>query len=356
MSPKKGGVAHRPPSGTFPTMDAVRRTRLRAADPAGVAEAARLLRAGQLVGLPTETVYGLAAHAFDADAVLAVFDAKERPRFDPLIVHVLGADALAQVVDERRLSPAARRQTEALTRLWPGPLTLVLPKAAEVPELVTSGLDTVAVRAPAHDAARAVLRALGAPFVAPSANRFGRISPTRAAHVVEELDGRVPLVLDGGASEHGVESTIVGVEEDGTLRLLRPGATPRGAVEDIAGARLEAPRARGPRRGPGMLASHYAPRIPLVLETGQRDGPVAWLLFGSPTRDDWARYGVPVAVERLGDDDRRAARELFAALRRLDDSGASWILAELPTSRGGLGPAIRDRLTRAAADRDPSMT
>lgn len=334
-------------------MEPAATTRVLPADEAAVAEAARLLRAGQLVGVPTETVYGLAAHAFDPEAVLAVFRAKERPSFDPLIVHVLGAEQLPTVVDEERLSPLSRARVEALTQLWPGPLTLVLPKARGIPDHATSGLDTVAVRAPAHEVARGVLRALGAPFVAPSANRFGRISPTRAAHVLEELGGRVPLILDGGATQHGVESTIVGVEDDGTLRLLRPGAVPQAAVERAARAPLRPPPEAGPHRGPGMLASHYAPRVPLVLEEGHHEGPVAWLLFESRTRDDWARFGAPVAVERLGGDDRRAARELFAALRRLDASGAAWILAERPAFEGGLGPAIRDRLARAAAHRYP---
>ncbi len=335
-----------------PQMKPLASTRLRMADEAAIAEAASLLRAGRLVALPTETVYGLAAHAFDAEAILAVFRAKRRPSFDPLIVHLLGAEELPRVVAYERLTAIARERVEALTRLWPGPLTLVLPKAGAVPDHATSGLDTVAVRAPAHSVARAVLRTLNAPFVAPSANRFGRISPTCPAHVLEELDGEVPLILDGGPTEHGLESTIVGVEDDGTLHLLRPGATPQTTIEEAVSAPLRPPP-RGPMRGPGMLASHYAPRIPLALETGHHEGPVAWLLFESRTRDDWAPLGPPVATERLGTDDRKAARELFAALRRLDASGAAWILAEIPRFEGGLGPAIRDRLARAAADRTP---
>lgn len=328
-------------------------TRLCPATDDAIADAVRLLQSGELVAVPTETVYGLAAHAFLPEAVLSVFAAKERPSFDPLIAHVLPTelDALCEVVDLSRLKTAARQRATALTTLWPGPLTLVLPKGEKIPDHATSGFDTVAVRSPSHPVMRALLRGLGAPVVAPSANRFGRISPTRASHVADELSGRIPLILDGGPTDHGIESTIVGVEDDGTLRLLRPGSLPVEEIKKVAGAPLRA--AEGPARAPGMLASHYAPRIPLVCAPSaeETDGPVAWLVFDSDAPPDAARFGKPVAIERLGSDDRRAAQHLFAALRRLDGSGAAWILAETPREQGGLWPALRDRLARAAATR-----
>ncbi len=235
----------------------------------GLREAAAVLMRGGLVGMPTETVYGLAAHAFDPEAVLSVFRAKERPAFDPLIVHLadpdLDAASALGVVDRGRLSLSATASLERLARLWPGPLTLVLPRGSRVPELATSGLDTVAVRVPEHPVARALIRTLGAPVVAPSANRFGRISPTEAAHVLEELAGRLDAVLDGGPCALGVESTIVGIEDDGSPRLLRPGACPRETVEAALGRSLEAPRRSAAPAAPGMLASHYAPRKRVVL-------------------------------------------------------------------------------------------
>lgn len=332
------------------------------ADPDAIREAAKLLAAGRLVALPTETVYGLAAHAFDVAAIQKVFEAKERPRFDPLIVHV-NADwdalndtrlaALQGIIDIGRLGARARAHAERLASAWPGPLTLVLPKGDAVPDLATSGLDTVAVRAPSHPVARRVIDALGAPIVAPSANRFGRISPTTAQHVLEELDGRVPLILDGGPTPLGVESTIVGVEVDGVLRLLREGSTPRAEIEACVGAPLTAPTHR--RDAPGMLASHYAPRKPLRLHDAScvppKFDPVAWLLLGPPDERDWP--GPPVHVEVLSQshDSREAAQNLFAALRRLDASSAACILAETTERDDGLWPAIRDRLQRASADR-----
>ncbi len=316
--------------------------------------AAEVLREGGLVGMPTETVYGLAAHAFDPQAILRVFTAKGRPHFDPLIAHVLGTTLaeIEHVVDLGRLGTRATQVAEALMAYWPGPLTLVLPKHADVPDEATSGLDTVAVRSPSHPVARALLETFGAPLVAPSANRFGHISPTTADAVREEL-GDDLLVLDGGPCTHGVESTIVGVESDGTARLLRPGALPREDLERTLGTALHAASAKV--TAPGMLASHYAPRKTLRLSGDDAKhwptGPAAWLSYAGAAPP----AGVEVAhAEVLTPDGTAAtaARRLFATLRRLDGrTDVAWILAETCPDETGLGPAIRDRLQRASAER-----
>ena len=329
---------------------------------AAVEEAARLLKQGDLVALPTETVYGLAAHALLPNAVLSVFAAKERPAFDPLIVHVIEGEPehleMSGLVDRLRLRPN-RAAVAKLTALWPGPLTLVLPKGRVISDEATSGLDTVAIRCPAHPVMRAVIARVGAPLVAPSANRFGRVSPTTASAVVNELSGRVGLVLDGGACEHGVESTIVGFEDNGTVRLLRPGALPRELIEAALGIKLAPPAAA---IAPGMLSSHYAPRKPVVLWSRGGSAPssvrppigcqadrMAALLM-SPYAGLSAMQS---QVLSACGDDREAARNLFAALRALDSTDADWILAELPAGMDGLFAAIRDRLSRAAAARSP---
>lgn len=327
----------------------------------GVRDAAAILARGGLLGLPTETVYGLAANAFDPEAVLAVFRAKERPSFDPLIVHLaepsLDAAIEAGVIDGARLSSRARAHVERLLPLWPGPLTLVLPRGERVPELATSGLDTVAIRVPAHPLALAVIRALGAPVVAPSANRFGRISPTEAAHVIDELDGRIDAVLDGGPCALGVESTIVGLEDDGTPRLLRPGACPIERIEAALERPLEPPRRTAAPHAPGMLASHYAPRKRLLLVESDADvaplsGRAAFLCFTpNEERALTERFGSPIAVESLTEDLDESARRLFGALRRLDASSADYLVAIAPRTRAGLGAAIADRLARASAER-----
>ncbi|MCB9599446.1 MAG: threonylcarbamoyl-AMP synthase [Sandaracinus sp.] len=331
------------------------RTRLLTPTDEGLREAAAVLARGGLVGMPTETVYGLAARAFDPEAVLGVFRAKERPAFDPLIVHLaepdLDAAFDAGVIDRGRLSPDAASALENLLPLWPGPLTLVLPRGARVPELATSGLDTVAVRVPDHPVARALIRTLGEPVVAPSANRFGRISPTEAAHVLEELDGRIDAVLDGGPCTLGVESTIVGLEDDGTPRLLRPGACPRETIEAALGRGLQAPRRAASPAAPGMLASHYAPRKRVVLaDAVPLEGAPGFLLFTGDEALE-TRFGAPRVVELLGAEPGDAARRLFAALRRLDASDADYLVAASPPGDHGLFLAVADRLRRAAAER-----
>ncbi len=321
--------------------------------PAGIGEAAALLAAGQVVALPTETVYGLAGDALDAEAAARIFEAKERPFFDPLIVHLPSLDWL-----DRLTAAAGDPLVQALVeRFWPGPLTLVLPRRAIVPDIVTAGLPTVAVRMSAHPVFRAVLSRFGKPVAAPSANRFGRISPTAAAHVLEELDGRIPLILDGGSCALGVESTVVALEEGG-LRLLRAGPV---ITEDLAAL---APLLPSPfiihnssfilPSSPGQLPSHYAPGTPLQLlgHAGEAD---AWQGTERAGLLSWSRSTRPrrfAAMEVLTprNDPREAAARLFAAMRRLDALGLDLIVAE-PPPPSGLGAAIIDRLRKAAAPR-----
>jgi L-threonylcarbamoyladenylate synthase len=309
-----------------------------------VDEAAGLLRAGELVGMPTETVYGLAGLAFDEAAVARIFATKERPTFDPLIVHIAERAELETVA---ALDGFAGRA--ALDRLldafWPGPLTVVLPRQPRVPDLVTSGLETVAVRQPAHPLARALLHAVGAPLAAPSANRFGRISPTSAADVVAELGGRIPAVLDGGPCLVGVESTIIGLV--GAPSLLRPGGIPTTAIEEILGA----PLARGSALiAPGMLPSHYAPRTPLrFLDELPAELPPRLAVLvqaGDPARLSLPGVVVAASLSPDGDPELRA-RHLFRTLRALDAAGADLIVAEGCPDDRGLGHAIHDRLSRA---------
>lgn len=316
-----------------------------------IQQAIALLAAGDVVALPTETVYGLAADATRPDAVVKIFEAKERPFFDPLIVHLPDRDWLERITD---IPPESRATVDALIeKFWPGPLTLVLPRRTLVPDLVTAGLDTVAVRMSAHPVFRAVIQAFGKPLAAPSANRFGRISPTAAAHVVSELGGRIPLVVDGGPTAHGIESTIVAVEGH-TARLLRSGPITR---EELANCGLPiADSQRAQIEAPGQLASHYAPRTPLRLvpqaaglsaADSQARGPqhLGALAF----REAPPGFAATEVLSPTGDL-REAAATLFAKLRRLDEAGLDLILAE-PLPETGLGVAIMDRLRKAAAPR-----
>ena len=313
--------------------------------------AAGILRDGGLVGMPTETVYGLAASARDASAIAAVFATKERPLFDPLIAHFTGAAGPMHALEQSALVDFAgfdRKGLEVLVSLathgWPGPLTLVLPRTASVPDLATAGLPTVAVRMPDHPVAAALIAAAG-PLVAPSANRFGRISPTRAEHVVAELGDRVALVLDGGACTVGLESTIVEVSGDGSLTLMRPGGTPVAAIE-AWGGRPVTPWA-GRVAAPGQLPSHYAPQTRVILYSGEVPAglpPRVGILRMSPGVGSFAAETVLSATGDLTE----IARNLFAGLRELDSTGCDVILAELPGSDAGLGHAIRDRLLLAA--------
>jgi L-threonylcarbamoyladenylate synthase len=290
-----------------------------------IAEAARLIAAGRPVAVPTETVYGLAADAASGEAVARIYEAKGRPAFNPLIVHVAG-------VTEARMFADFNEAAEGLAeRYWPGPLTLVLPRRAGIASLVTTGLPTVAIRAPAHPAMRDLLAATGKPLAAPSANASGRISPTRAEHVLASLGGLIPVIVDGGPTAHGLESTIVAVTDAG-LRLLRPGPIDLG-LELAGSGRIEAP---------GQLERHYAPGKPLRLDAIEA-GPDEWLIgFGAIDGD--------VTLSRSGDL-IEAAANLFERLHEAN-SGDRARIAVAPVPNQGLGAAINDRLTRAAAPRE----
>lgn len=298
----------------------------------GLPEAAALLAAGEVVGVPTETVYGLAADALNPTACAKIFEAKERPLSDPLIVHVPDA---ARVHDLAEFPDAARRIADAH---WPGPLTLILPRRSCVPDIVTAGQDTVAIRVPAHPVFRDLLRLAGRPLAAPSANRFGRISPTSAADVAAELDGRIPLIIDGGPCPHGLESTIVLV--DSKIHILRRGPV---TAEDLARFG-EVTSGRADIATPGGLKSHYAPRTPLIIDPAPRPSPDAALLAWSHMGDGFG------AVEFLSrsQDLREAAANLYGAMRRLDTGRWTRIFAE-PVPATGLGAAIMERLEKAAA-------
>lgn len=317
---------------------------------AAIAAAGRALRAGRLVGMPTETVYGLAANALDADAVARVFEAKARPSFDPLIVHVPDVAALAGVLADPLTGAAAA----LAAAFWPGPLTLVARRHPRVPDLVTAGLDTVAVRIPAHPVAQALLRAAAVPLAAPSANRFGHVSPTRASHVAEQLGDAVAVVLDGGPCEVGVESTIVSVV--GTVpAVLRHGGVSVEEITAVVGPvdqRLHSTdRPGGAPEAPGQLSRHYATRTPLRLVASPADGSGAALLVTcGPPPEGASGYDAVRVLSPTGDV-RIAAQRLFAEMRALDAEGVTRIDAILPPDEG-LGRAIRDRLRRAAAGSD----
>ena len=297
------------------------------------AKAVTLLRSGEVVALPTETVYGLAADALNAIAVAKIFEAKGRPRFDPLIVHLPDREWLEKVAD---LNGQDRQLISRLADgFWPGPFTIVLPKRGNIPEIVTAGLETVAVRISAHPIFRDVIREFGGPLAAPSANHFGRISPTSAEDVREELDGLVPLIVDGGRSAHGLESTIVALR-NGRIEVLRRGPITVQQLSEFGGVCVAS---SGPRpEAPGQLPSHYAPHTPLIVV------------------DDLASFAPPVG-QRCGflqmrtlskrRDLAEAASNFFCCLRELDRQGFDLIVAEkLPDE--GLGAAINDRLRRAA--------
>lgn len=356
-------------------MSESRRTRRLVVDAArpeaAAAEAGRAIAAGGLVAFPTETVYGLGADATSAAAVAGIFLAKERPATDPLIVHLAEPGDLTSVA--AAVPAAAQRLAE---RFWPGPLTLIVPRHASVPTIVTAGRDTVAVRVPAHAVARAVLRAAARPVAAPSANRFSRPSPTTAAHVLADLDGRIDLVVDAGPTDIGVESTIVDCTGEVPV-VRRAGGVPVEAIAAILAVQVEIANVGSLDQGqvaPGQLLRHYAPRAPLTVFDGPRESVV--IRIGREARERTARghrVGVlapdevlvalapvlaapassgRVVVEHLGPwaDAAAAARTIFAALRRLDDAGVDLILAAGPT-RERLGAAVWDRLRRAAEGR-----
>ncbi len=308
--------------------------------------AAALLQVGGLVAFPTETVYGLGASARDPAAVARVFAAKGRPADHPLIVHLGAAGLLEQWA--RTVPEAARRLAQAF---WPGPLTLVLPRRPEVPDAITGGQDSVALRVPAHPVALALLHAAG-PLVAPSANRFGHVSPTTAAHVLDELGGAVDLILDGGPCAVGVESSIVGLLGDAPV-LLRPGGVSPARLEAVLGRPLALPESAGGPRVPGALASHYAPATPLeVLPAGMlaaRAGEMfrSGLQVAVLTLGESAGFPAGSRLEPMPADAPGYARALYATLRRLDAAGYHVLLAEAPPDTADW-LAVRDRLARAA--------
>jgi L-threonylcarbamoyladenylate synthase len=307
-----------------------------------IAEAARLILEGGLVAFPTETVYGLGGDATNERAVAAIFEAKGRPQFNPLISHVLGPDEAKRLV---RWSDTADKLA---ARFWPGPLTLLLPRAKESPIalLATAGLDTVAVRAPAHPLAQALIRAVGRPLAAPSANRSGTVSPTRAEHVAESLGDRVKMILDGGPCQVGLESTVLDLSTDAPT-LLRPGGATREAIEAVIGpiALSDAiPSGNSARKSPGQLESHYAPTRPVRLNASTVVADEGLLAFG-PDVPSGALLTLNLSP---GGELAEAAANLFAMLRALDRPGIGRI-AVMPIPQTGLGLAINDRLRRAAA-------
>ncbi|MGY2778899.1 L-threonylcarbamoyladenylate synthase [Thermostichus sp. OS-CIW-30] len=351
--------------------------------PEHIAVAAAALLQGQLVAIPTETVYGLAGNGLDEQAVANIFAAKERPRFDPLILHLPAGVTLEQLqgwlVDVSAFTPAARALLGSLIdTFWPGPLTLVLPKCPTVPDLVSSGLPTVALRVPAHPVAQALLQAVQTPLAAPSANRFGRISPTSAQAVYAELGGRIPYILDGGECAVGLESTVLKLSPEGIPTLLRPGGIPLEALEAHLGLPIRLPPEQAPKDGttgppeaPGRLSSHYAPSKPLRLlptpfaqlqpgdwqqvqhlTTGHSHlGILSFATDPQALLNTLSRHwpGITFSLECLGSDPKAAARALFASLRRLDEGDATLLLAEPPPISTGLGYAMMDRLRRASS-------
>jgi len=322
-------------------------------DADGVSCAAKALKEGRLVGMPTETVYGLAGNALDPKAISSIFAAKKRPTFDPLIVHTASREAAFELAVD--VPEIAHRLAEVF---WPGPLTLVLPRRPDLPDLLSAGLDTVALRVPSHPVALNLLRECGLPLAAPSANRFGRISPTLASHVVEELSDRpeVAGVLNAGACEMGLESTVLGFPGGDRVVVYRLGATPLEELSDhvdtlewvrSADAVDDPKLAKQGEQSPGMLAKHYAPNTPLLLleegaQVPESDAATGWLSFQ-------ARPGLEGPQEVLSEQGElhEAANQLFASLRKLDALGLHQIIAwKVPDC--GLGAAINDRLDRAA--------
>lgn len=311
-----------------------------------VAHAARLLREGKLVSFATETVYGLGASALDVNAVAKVFAAKNRPYFDPLIVHIADRSWLPRLVASW---PEMAQRLAA--RFWPGPLTLVLPKTDLVPDLVTSGLPSVAVRMPAHPLALELLRLADVPIAAPSANLFGQLSPTCAEHVTERLGDQIDYLLDGGPCAVGLESTVL-LLESGRAVLLRPGGVPLEEIESIIGPvallSREATADQAAAQSPGMLPQHYAPRTPLVIveDLSRVTSPARCGLLVLQPHPAASRFAAVEVLSAAGDL-TAAAANFFAALRRLDASHVEQIVA-MPFPNLGLGRALNDRLMRAA--------
>ncbi|HXF86561.1 MAG TPA: L-threonylcarbamoyladenylate synthase [Anaerolineales bacterium] len=331
-------------------------TELIPATPENIARAARVIQNGGLVAFPTETVYGLGADAMNAEAVARIFFVKGRPPTDPLIVHLSGLEQVSHVATS--MSPLARKLAESF---WPGPLTLILPKRSDVPSLVTSGLNTVAVRVPNHPVALSLLHTAGCPIAAPSANRFGHTSPTTAQHVWQDLQGNVDLILDGGETIVGVESTVLDVSTD-PPRILRPGGITREALQEVIGTVIvsqQNPIAGESFSSPGLLEKHYAPRAEMILFKGKNartallaevaamraKGKKVGALLEDKDAEALAESGA--TIYRLGSDLATIAHRLYAGMRWLDEQGVDLIVCK-DFDETGLGLAIRDRLRRAA--------
>ena len=324
-------------------------TRILPADPTGLAEAARLLREGSVVAFPTETVYGLGGLASRVETIRAIFSAKGRPATDPLILHLPDPDLAKAAVDGWIASPVPSAAIQLAQAFWPGPLTLILHRGPKVHPEMTAGLDTVAVRCPSHPTARALLQELDAPLAAPSANRFGRISPTDAQAVLEELTGKIPLILDGGPCPIGLESTVVHLVSP-SPEILRPGAVTPEQIARVLGQPPAIRRSTTPRNhaqtSPGQLPSHYAPQTPLYLCESSLENfhPEAFHLLFHPKTP--SPQGTSLSLGQEGTPDS-IARELYRALRKADASGCKLILADtVPESPWA--DAIRDRLLRAS--------
>ena len=327
---------------------------VRAESSDGCAKAIKLLRGGDVVALPTETVYGLAADALNPGAVAKIFEAKERPRFDPLIVHLPNRGALDEFAIVE--SPVA---SQLIEKFWPGPFTIILRKRDVVPDIVTAGLETVAVRMSVHPVFREIVSVLNRPLAAPSANRFGRVSPTTAQHVLDELDGRIPLIVDGGATEHGIESTIVRIV-DGVIEVVRRGPITKKMLDPFGEVREGA--LASVIIAPGQLPTHYAPKTKLILVEdlngysvpyGKRVGALAFYPVAG-VGDPGSRSATAAidAVRHLSEqgDLREAAANLFRMLRELDGESLDLIVAERVPNEG-IGAAINDRLERASKRR-----
>ncbi len=346
---------------TVTVMTKVWRVNSKQPDPDAIAEAAQIIRNGGLVAFPTETVYGLGASALDETAVRKIFAAKERPAWDPLIVHISRPEMVYQLVAD-----VPESFWQLAKRFLPGPLTIVLPKKPIVPDVVTAGLPTVAIRMPKHQVALGLIEGAGVPVAAPSANRFGRPSPTTAEHVLADLQGRIDGVLDAGPTPVGVESTVLDLTKEPPV-ILRPGGVSREALEEVlsvVSVRIVMTK-EGAEKGlpsPGMMKRHYAPSVPVVLADGNPQGlftTIDRLLskgqephrIGVLSPSDWSLPDLPLVIFRWGNwgDWNELAQRLFEGLRWLEGQGVSVIVAPIPPSVG-LGLAVRDRLLKAAAD------
>lgn len=333
-------------------------TRIVPGDAAGVEEAARLLKAGQLVGFPTETVYGLAANARNAEASAAIYDAKGRPRDNPMIVHIARLEELYGVAAQ--VTPQALQLAQAF---WPGPLTIILPRGESIPAVVSAGLDTVSVRMPSHPVARAILKASGLPLAAPSGNLSGRPSPTTAAYMLEDMQGRIPLIVDGGPCSVGVESTVVSLCGETPL-ILRPGAVTAEQMSAVLGGPVQLSHAvtEGLKEGekpqsPGMKYKHYAPKAEVTLVTGTLQQYVQYVnehaapgCMALCFAEDVGALTVPSISYGGAQRPEQQAQQLFTALRQLDEQGAKTVFAHCP-QKTGVALAVYNRLLRAAAFR-----